>query len=75
MLEKFLEDFRSQMMFSRMGTLGGPGGGLFWFWRRRRRAWRDAPTQMVVRKKSQSSIISISSNFGEFHVPIFVVSF
>ena len=58
MFEKFLEDFRSQIMFPKIGTIGGPGGRLFLFWRRRRSAWRDAPTQVMVRKKRLSSMVS-----------------
>ena len=73
--EKFLEDFRSHRLFLRMGTVEGLGGRLFWFWRRRMRAWGDTPMQMVVRKKSQSSMVSAANNHGEFHIFIFVVSF
>ena len=75
MFEKFLEDFKGQRMFPRMGTVGGPGERLIWFWRRRRSTWRDAPTQTMVKKKIQSSMVSAANNHGEFHIFIFVVSF
>ena len=61
MFEKFLEDFRSQRMFPKIGTIGGPGGRLFLFWRSRRSAWRDALTQTMVRKKRLSSMVIIIS--------------
>ena len=48
---------------------------LFWFWRRRNSAWRDAPTQTEARKKSQSSMVSAANNHGEFQIFIFFVSF
>ena len=44
MLEKFLKDCRSHRMFPRMGTLGGPGGRLFVFWKRWKSVWREVPT-------------------------------
>ena len=31
-------------MFPKMGTLGGPGGRLFVFWKRRKSVWKDVPT-------------------------------
>ena len=40
---KFLKDFRSHSMFPRMGTVGGPGGRLFVFWKRWKSVWRDVP--------------------------------
>ena len=60
MLKKFIEYFRSQRMFSRMGTVGGPGRRFFLFWKRRRSAWRDTPTQTMARKKSQNSMVNFT---------------
>ena len=44
MLEKFLKDFRSHRMFSRMGKLGGLGWRLFVLWKRWKSVWSDVPT-------------------------------
>ena len=55
--------------------MGGYGRRLFWFWRRRRSPWRDALTQTVARRKSQSSMVSTTNNDSKFHIFIFVVSF
>ena len=54
--EKFLEDMITQRMFSRIGTVGGPSGRMFWFCRRQKSAWKDTSTETVARKKNQSSM-------------------
>ena len=74
MFEMFLRDFRIQRIFPRMGTVGRPGETLFLFWRKRRSAWRDVPTQTVARRKSQSSLFSVVNNHGELHIFIFFIS-
>ena len=48
--------------------MGGPRGRMFWFWRRKKSAWKDTSTETVARKKNQSSVeeglARDSSGFG-----------